>query len=219
MNGKHETTWSRRKVRHHTRRVVDNQPFSKRSRPAPPSQKQPPPPPSYTIIIIIMRLAAVTYALFTVVVVLFQLALTAGAPWGRYALGAVALAGRRLPLMLRTAALVQAILLLLMAEVVLVRAGWIVLYHFSGCGGCGLCCGCCGCGRRYWLTIEVVVTICAVSLLLNLITPSSEERRIWAPVAAILFFSSLTVAVLSSSSSARGVAASSRMTTGAGTLL
>jgi hypothetical protein len=166
-----------------------------------------PPPPSHTIIIIIMRVAADTYALFTAVVVLFQLALAAGAPWGRYAMGGMAVAGsrRRSPMLLRCAALVQAIFLLLMAEVVLVRAGWIVLYHFSGRGGGG-----CGCsGRRchndsYWLTIEVVVTICAVSLFLNLIPPSPDERRIWAPVAAILFFSSLTVAVLSSSS--QGVA-------------
>jgi hypothetical protein len=177
-------------------------------------EQEPPSPPSY-IITIIMRVAAVTYALFTVVVVLFQLALAAGAPWGRYAMGGtMAYAGsRRLPppMLLRTAALVQAILLLLMAEVVLVRAGWIELYHFASCGAC------CGCGRRYWLTIEVVVVICAVSLLLNLITPSPDERRIWAPVAAILFCSSLTVAVVSSLSWRR--VASSRMTTCAGTLL
>jgi hypothetical protein len=44
--------------------------------------------------------------------------------------------------------------------------------------------------------IWLVVVGSALSLFLNLISPSSGERALWAPVLALLLASSLTVAVL-----------------------
>ena len=44
--------------------------------------------------------------------------------------------------------------------------------------------------RLVWL----VVAFAAVSLVLNLITPSAGERAIWAPVAVLLLASSTVVA-------------------------
>lgn len=121
--------------------------------------------------------AAVTYSFGTLVVVLFQLALALGAPWGAYAMGG-AFPGR-LPPKVRLAALAQAILLGLMAAVVLSRAG-LVLPGWSQ--------------ASVWLT-WVIVAFAAISILLNTITPSAGERRLWLPVTLVLVVSSLTVAL------------------------
>jgi hypothetical protein len=121
--------------------------------------------------------AALLYAVVSVGVVVFQVALAAGAPWGAYAMGG-AFPGR-FPVPLRIAALVQAALIAGMAVVVLSRAG-LVLARWSG--------------GTPWL-VWCVVAFAAVSLLLNLITPSAGERAIWAPVALLLVASSTVVAI------------------------
>lgn len=122
-------------------------------------------------------LAAVVFALVGAGVVLFQIALALGAPWGEYAM-AGAFPGR-FPPRLRIAALVQAALLAGAVVVVLVRAG-LVLAGWSDAAG--------------WL-IWLIVAFSAVSLLLNAISPSAGERRIWTPVAALMLVSSLVVAL------------------------
>ncbi len=66
------------------------------------------------------RIAAFLYAILSLGVVAFQMALAAGAPWGAFAMGG-AFAGQ-FPPALRVAALIQAVLLLGMAGVVLSRA-------------------------------------------------------------------------------------------------
>lgn len=124
----------------------------------------------------IRRAAAFVYAVVAAGVVAFQLALALGAPWGAFAMGG-AFPGA-LPTSLRIAALVQAVLIALTAAVVLARAG-IVLPGWSR--------------ASRWLA-WAVVGIMAVSLVLNLITPSAGERAIWAPVAALLLASSAAVA-------------------------
>ena len=53
-----------------------------------------------------------------------------------------------------------------------------------------------------WL-IWIVVAFSALSLVLNLITPSTDERAIWAPVAFVMLASSLVVAILSRSENTR----------------
>jgi hypothetical protein len=45
-----------------------------------------------------------------------------------------------------------------------------------------------------WLT-WIVVGISGISLVLNAITPSAGERRIWVPVALVLLATCLTVAL------------------------
>jgi hypothetical protein len=125
----------------------------------------------------ISRIAAIIFAVITVFVVVFQIALALGAPWGAYAMGG-AFPGQFPPAM-RVSAGVQAIILALVACVVLARAG-VALSSWSGVAR--------------WL-IWVIVALLAVSVVLNLITPSSGERMIWAPVAALLFICCLLIAI------------------------
>jgi hypothetical protein len=111
------------------------------------------------------------------VAVAFQLALAAGAPWGEYALGG-AFPGRYPPAM-RFSALVQAAMLAVMAGIVMSAAG-LVLRRRS---------------RTSHRLVWGIVGVAAVSLVLNLMTPSASERAIWAPVAFLLLTSSAVVAL------------------------
>ena len=124
-----------------------------------------------------IHLAAYVYAAVSVGVIAFQIALAAGAPWGAYAMGG-AFPGL-FPPELRVAALMQAVILAGLALVVLARAG-IAL-------------------PKWWRTsrwmIWVVVAFSALSLVLNVITPSAGERLVWAPVALIMLVSSVIVAM------------------------
>lgn len=122
--------------------------------------------------------AAVVFTLAIAGVVGFQIALAMGAPWGAYAM-----AGKfpgRFPPAMRVAAVVQAALLGLMAAVVLSRAG-VVLTSWAFVS---------------W-SIWVVVAFTALSTVLNAISPSAGERRIWVPVTVLLLAASLTVALTS----------------------
>jgi hypothetical protein len=121
--------------------------------------------------------AARIYAVVSFGVIAFQIALALGAPWGAYAMGG-AFPGQ-FPPELRVAAVVQAVILAGLALVVLARAG-ITLPKWSR--------------TSRWL-VWVVVAFSALSLVLNLITPSARERAIWAPVALIMLISSVIVAV------------------------
>jgi hypothetical protein len=122
------------------------------------------------------RGAAILYGIISAGVVVFQIALAVGAPWGAYAMGG-AFPGQ-FPPALRIAALVQAAILVGMAAVVLARAGFF-LPRWSRVSR--------------WL-IWLVVAFAALSLFLNLITPSTGERVIWAPTALLLLVSSTIVA-------------------------
>ena len=124
----------------------------------------------------IRRIAGIVYAAATAVVVVFQIALALGAPWGAYAMGG-AYPGQ-FPPALRIAALAQAGILIGLAGIVLARAG-IALKRWERVAR--------------WM-IWVAVAFSAVSLVLNLITPSAGERMLWAPVALVLFVCSLLVA-------------------------
>ena len=132
----------------------------------------------------IARVAAIIYAIVMVGVVAFQIALTAGAPWGAYAMGGAS--PGQLPLTLRIAAIIQAALLAGMAAVILARAG-LILPGWSRVA--------------HWL-VWIVVALTASSLVLNLITPSAGERAIWAPTLALLLISSIIVAFSNSSATA-----------------
>ena len=127
------------------------------------------------------RMAALLYAVLSLGIVLFQIALAAGAPWGAYAMGG-AFPGQ-FPPALRIAALIQAALLVGLAAVVLARAG-LILPGWSRVSR--------------WL-VWFVVAFAALSLVLNLITPSAGERALWAPIAFLLLVSSGIVAIPNSS--------------------
>ncbi len=130
----------------------------------------------------IKKIAAWLYTVVAAALILFQLALAAGAPWGEFAMGG-AFPGQFPPTM-RVAAVVQAALVAGMAAVVLARVG----IFFTG-----------WVQRTRWL-IWVVVGYGVIGLILNLITPSAGERAIWAPVALLMLVSSLMVARRSATS-------------------
>lgn len=121
--------------------------------------------------------AAWVFAAFLTVLLLFQLALAAGAPWGSLAMG-----GRfpgRFPPAMRIAALLQIAVYGLLGAVVLARAGLILpeLFDVSR------------------IAIWVVVCVMGLAVVLNLITPSKWERRLWAPVAFVMLAAALRVAL------------------------
>ena len=124
----------------------------------------------------IASVAAILYAIVTFGVVAFQIALAAGAPWGAYAMGGAS--PGQFPPALRIAAIIQAVLLAGMAAVILARAG-LVLPGWSRVSR--------------WL-VWIVVALTALSLVLNLITPSASERALWVPTLSLLLISSLIVA-------------------------
>ena len=125
----------------------------------------------------VRHVAAISYMVISAGVAAFQLALAAGLPWGMYAMGG-AFSGQFPPAM-RLAAIVQAALVLLMAAVVLSRAG-VALPAWSRASR-----------RLVW----IIVVVGAASLAMNVVTPSVGERMIWAPVAFLLLACSVLVAI------------------------
>jgi len=117
--------------------------------------------------------AALAGAALAGLVVLFQIALALGAPWGHLTMG-----GRwrgRLPAGGRIAALVSAAVMLGIAAVFLGLGGWTAPPpRWAG-----------------W----VVVGFLALSVVLHLITPSRAERRLWLPVVVAMLAAALTVMV------------------------
>jgi hypothetical protein len=122
------------------------------------------------------RLAAKIFIALTTVVVAFQLALAAGAPWGELTMGG-AFPGR-LPLRMRLAAVGSAVLLGGFGLVVAARAG-LALPRWRRPAG-----------RLIW----VVVAYTVVGVGLNAATPSARERVLWLPVALVLAACALLVA-------------------------
>lgn len=124
-----------------------------------------------------LTLAAIVFACATLVIVLFQLALALGAPWGHLAMGG-AISGAFPPAM-RLGALAQGALLSALAYVIIRYAGVV-----SGGPVLGL----------PWL-VWAPVAVSALACILNTITPSRAERRLWLPFAAVMFASALVVAL------------------------
>lgn len=122
-------------------------------------------------------IAALVFSVTAIGVVAFQLALALGAPWGAYAMGG-AFPGSFPPPM-RVAAVVQAGVIGLLAVVVLSAAG-IVLPDLAV--------------AFPWL-VWVPVAVSVIAVVLNAISRSAGERRIWVPVAVVLLVSSLVVAL------------------------
>ena len=125
----------------------------------------------------IQTIAAIVFAVVAGGVVAFQFALAIGAPWGAYAMGG-SFPGR-FPPPLRVAAVVQGVVIALLAVVVLAEAGVVLPEIATGFP---------------WL-IWVPVAVSALAVVLNAISRSAGERRIWVPVAVVLFVSSLVVAL------------------------
>lgn len=122
-------------------------------------------------------LAAIVFALLALGVIAFQAALALGAPWGAFAMGG-AFPGVYPP-RLRVAAVVQGVVIGIVAVVVLSAAGLVLpALHAT----------------VPWM-IWVVVALSAVGVVLNALSRSAGERRIWVPVTIVLLVSSLVVAL------------------------
>ena len=124
-----------------------------------------------------IQLAAYGFALLAALVAAFQIALVAGAPWGRFTQGG-AHAGR-LPAVPRAAAGVSAVLIVGMAILVRARSGALGPSAAQAVGP--------------WAWSAVALSF--VTLLANAVSPSRVERRTWVPVAAAMAATSLTVAL------------------------
>ncbi len=117
--------------------------------------------------------SANVFSVLTAVVVAFQVALVAGAPWGALTQG-----GRfvgALPPSARAIAAFSALLLLAFIGIVRSHARAERPARFP---------------RAIW----VVVAYCALGMVVNAITPSMWERALWLPVVMLMFASSLHVA-------------------------
>jgi hypothetical protein len=125
----------------------------------------------------ISTIAALVFAAAAAGVIGFQIALALGAPWGRYAMGGAF--PDRFPPPMRVAAAVQAAIIGLLAVGVLSTAGLMVPELAVALP---------------WL-VWVAVVVSALAVVLNAISRSAGERRIWVPVAAILTVTSVLVAV------------------------
>ncbi|RRR99409.1 hypothetical protein [Glycomyces terrestris] len=126
-----------------------------------------------------LEFAAALAAAMFVLVAAFQVALAAGAPWGRAAYG-----GRNvhLPTGFRVASGIAAGAMVLLALTVLRRARMI---SWSPLPDAAL-------PVAGW----VVVAFLALSVAANLISTSAVERAIWAPVAAVALAATVAVNLL-----------------------
>jgi hypothetical protein len=125
------------------------------------------------------RIAAWLAAAGFLLVAAFQVALVLGAPWGQYTQGGgtsgeLATSGRIL-------AAVSCLLLILMAGAILARAGEGPLRRLP---------------PRVVTVLAWITTVYAViAVVLNIITRSTAERAIWAPVSIVLLLLVVTVMV------------------------
>jgi hypothetical protein len=124
-----------------------------------------------------MIFSVVIFFAFCAIVMLFQLALALGVPWGRYTMGGRF--PRKLPPKLRIAALFQIIILFVFAFIVLIKSGLAVSQFYS-------------IGKT---AIWFVVAFFVLGSILNLSTPSKGERIIWGPVNILLLITSIIVAL------------------------
>lgn len=123
-----------------------------------------------------IHLSALVFTTLTAVVILFQLCLAAGAPWGKASM--VGKYPGKYPPKMRVVAVVNVFILAGMAVVVLSRAGVILpsLMPFSK------------------IAIWVVALFFLAGTIMNTITPSKIER-IWAPVALGQLIASILLAL------------------------
>ncbi len=120
--------------------------------------------------------AYISIALIAIVIG-FQVALAAGAPWGKVAWG-----GKypgTLPRHMRIMSLVSILVLLLLGFILSVRAGLMFPeWH-----------------RVSRSAVWVVVAYCALGVIANAATPSKWERIIWLPVVFLMLVCSTMIAL------------------------
>lgn len=124
-----------------------------------------------------ISLIAHVFSFLMMIIILFQLALVAGLPWGELTLG-----GKYpgvLPKNRRWIPLVSVLLLLCFAIIVETKAGNLLTDW----------------KKISEIAVWVVVAYCGLGVLANSATPSKWERRIWLPVVTAALICSLIVAL------------------------
>lgn len=121
--------------------------------------------------------AAIAVTVILAGLALFQLALAAGAPLGRFAWGGQ---HERLPTPLRIGSLVSILLYAVFAAILLQRAGVVSLVPAGT-----------------WVAIATwaVVGYCALGIPMNAISRSQPERLVMTPLVTLLFGLSLVIAL------------------------
>ena len=122
-------------------------------------------------------IAAIIFSVLIVIIVFFQIGLAIGMPWGEYAMGGYF--PGRFPWKLRVLAIVQGILLIIFALIVLDKADLFRFEYFSIPS----------------IAIWFVVAFSILTSILNFITKSKKERKIWFPASILLLITSLMVAL------------------------
>jgi hypothetical protein len=123
-----------------------------------------------------VELVAIIFVVLTGIVILFQVCLALGVPWGSASMG-----GKfpgKYPPEIKVVALINALILGLITMIVLSRSGMIFtgLMPFSQ------------------IAVWVVVVFFTLGTVMNTITPSKIER-IWAPVALTQMVTSIIIAL------------------------
>ncbi len=125
------------------------------------------------------RIAAAAVALLMGSVMAFQTAIALGAPWSSYTQGGGT--SGQLPAGGRIIALVSIAILALLASGLLARVGWGPLARAP---------------RRLVSVVSwIAVGYSLVAVLLNVATPSVNERMLWAPVSVALAACSLVTVI------------------------
>ncbi|MCS7052657.1 MAG: hypothetical protein NZM09_02860 [Ignavibacterium sp.] len=124
----------------------------------------------------LIQISTLVFVFLTLIVIVFQLALAMGVPWGAASMGGK-FPGKYPPKM-RMVAAFNALVLFFFCVIVLSRANFIApqLFSFSK------------------TAIWFVIIFFGISTVMNIITPSKIER-IWAPVAAFQLITSLIIAL------------------------
>lgn len=124
----------------------------------------------------LLPLAGWIFVILSVVAILFQLALVAGAPWGEYTMGGQVKG--RLPWKRRFAALFQSLLLIYFAAVIAMQTEIVGLE-----------------AKYFGINPWIIVGFFVLGTIANMITPSKKERQIWAPVNVLMLISALFITI------------------------
>jgi len=125
----------------------------------------------------IVTIAAIVFSILIGIVVLFQFGLVVGMPWGEATMG-----GKypgKLPLPMRIVSVFSMLILTTLAIIVLTKAD-LILAELKSIA---------------FTAIWFVVGFSVIAIILNTLTPSKIERKIWAPTTALLLITSLIVAL------------------------
>jgi hypothetical protein len=126
----------------------------------------------------LMTILAVLFTILSLFVAIFQWLLFFKMPWGEYTMGGIHKGV--LPKPYRIAALIQSFLILFNAFVVLNHTTLLTILPNSF--------------TNIWMW--VIMVMMGLSTVMNIITKSSKERRLWAPITLVVFISSVLIYVL-----------------------